>query len=457
MLVLPLPLTTYTAKLLCRVFTYPPGFSSHTASTSASGSYKGCSQDSSANSTKQPSSNTPNACSDGNAHEHSGIGNYREQKSSAHIATNASISQQTAKSHRKQSQYIKTIKRSNNLIEALSLPSLCNMNPRSLYNKIDEFHEFVQNEDIDALFMSESWERESKTLSEIINLEDYQVVSNVHQRKGQGGTPALVVNTRKYEVTNLTNTLFPIKWGVEAVWAILTPKNMSISRKVKRLACAAIYCKPGSKNKTDLLDHLSDAFNIVSTKFGKGFHFIIAGDTNELRLKLLLDLSPNFVQIVTKPTRVDKVTGKEGILDPVIMTLSKFYQTPEILAPIDSDKDKVGKPSDHKIVIVRPISAVQSQNARVTRKIEVQPITDFGLYKMKTWLISEDWNCVTEKVSANQKAKAFQELFVSKFNEYFPKKNLKISNDDQPWMSQKLKKLDRQGKEYIIKQKVTQI
>ena len=37
-------------------------------------------------------------------------------------------------------------------------------------------------------------------------------------------------------------------------------------------------------------------------------------------------------------------------------------------------------------------------------------------------------------------------MFVSKFNEYFPKKNLKISNDDQPWMSQKLKKLDRQRK-----------
>ena len=126
------------------------------------------------------------------------------------------------------------------------------------------------------------------------------------------------MNTKKFEVTNLTNILFPIKWGVEAVWAVLTPKNSSLSSKVKRIACAAIYCKPGSKNKTDLLDHLSDAYNIVSTKYGRGLHFIIAGDTNELRLKPILDLSPNFVQIVTKPTRVDSVTGKEAILDPVI-------------------------------------------------------------------------------------------------------------------------------------------
>ena len=92
-------------------------------------------------------------------------------------------------------------------------------------------------------------------------------------------------------------------------------------------------------------------------------------------------MSPNFVQIVTKPTRVDSVTGKEAILNLVILTLSQYYQTPEILAPLDSDPDKTGKPSDHKMVIVTPISTINNQNARVTRKIEVQPITDIGLHK----------------------------------------------------------------------------
>ena len=61
------------------------------------------------------------------------------------------------------------------------------MNPRSVYNKVHEFHEFVVNEDVDIVFMSESWERENKTLNELISLEGYQVVSNVHQRRGQWG------------------------------------------------------------------------------------------------------------------------------------------------------------------------------------------------------------------------------------------------------------------------------
>ena len=320
------------------------------------------------------------------------------------------------------------------------------MNPRSVYNKINEFHEFVKNESIDIVFMSESWERENKTLKEIINLENYEIVSNVHQRKGQGGRPALIINKNSFNVINVTNSLISVKWGVEAVWAILTPKNVCQSSKVKKIACCALYSKPGSKHKTDLLDHLSDAFNILNTKFGKGLHFIIAGDTNELRLKPIIDLSPSLVQIVNKPTRIDILTGKKAMLDPVIMTLTQYYQEPEILAPLDPDPDKDGKPADHNIVVCRPISTINNFSARVTRKVEVQPITDSGISKMKDWLIEEDWKNVTKAKTSNEKAETFQNILRNRFKLCFPKKQIKVSNDDQPWFSQKIQKLDRQRK-----------
>ena len=98
-------------------------------------------------------------------------------------------------------------------MEALSLPNLCNMNPRSVYNKIDEFHEFVRSEDIDIVFMSESWEREDKILKDIINLPDYEIISNVHQRRGQGGRPALIINKKKFVVRNVTNILLSVNGG----------------------------------------------------------------------------------------------------------------------------------------------------------------------------------------------------------------------------------------------------
>ena len=220
------------------------------------------------------------------------------------------------------------VKRSDKALQALNLPIIANINPRSVYNKIEEFHTFVEQEEVDITFMSESWEREEKTLKDIIKLENHDIISNVFKRKGKGGRPALIVNTKKFMVQNLTNTLINIKWGVEAVWCLLTPINATTKSKIQKIACASIYCKPNSTSKTDLQDHIAEAYNILCTKYKKGLHFIIAGDTNNLNISQIMKLSPNLSLIVNKPKRVDKVTGVEAILDPVITTLASYYQTP---------------------------------------------------------------------------------------------------------------------------------
>ena len=90
------------------------------------------------------------------------------------------------------------------MFQALNLPILANINPRSVYNKVDEFHTFVEEEEVDLVFMSESWEREELTLDEIINLEDHTIISNVHQRRGKGGRPAIIVNDKKFIGENIT-------------------------------------------------------------------------------------------------------------------------------------------------------------------------------------------------------------------------------------------------------------
>ena len=59
---------------------------------------------------------------------------------------------------------IKTVKRSNKWLQALELPVNANLNPRSVYNKVDKFHTFVEQEEVDILFMSELWERENLKL-----------------------------------------------------------------------------------------------------------------------------------------------------------------------------------------------------------------------------------------------------------------------------------------------------
>ena len=134
---------------------------------------------------------------------------------------------------------MKTVKRNNKFLQALELPVIANLNPRSVYNKVDEFHAFVKEEEVDILFMSESWEPENLQLDQIIHLDNHTVISNVYQRRGQGGRPALVVNNDKYHVQDITNTLINVKWGVEAVWCLLTPKN--VSKYSKDCLCSYLF------------------------------------------------------------------------------------------------------------------------------------------------------------------------------------------------------------------------
>ena len=51
------------------------------------------------------------------------------------------------------------VKRSNKILSPSNLPRLMILNPRSIYNKVDDFVSFEEGEKIDIVCMSESHER----------------------------------------------------------------------------------------------------------------------------------------------------------------------------------------------------------------------------------------------------------------------------------------------------------
>ena len=100
----------------------------------------------------------------------------------------------------------------------MNLPEVLNINPRRAMNKI-ELTTFIKEKNIDCEFISESFDRENKWLDENFDLENFTVISNIYQRTEQGGRPALIVNSKKFNVQNLTNSLVNIQWGVDATSA----------------------------------------------------------------------------------------------------------------------------------------------------------------------------------------------------------------------------------------------
>ena len=59
------------------------------------------------------------------------------------------------------------------------------------------------------------------------------------------------------------------------------------------------------------------------------------------------------------------------------------------------------------------------------------------------WIAEKNWKVVYESKTVDEKVERFQQILVDKYLSIFPVKELKVSGDDKPWFSTKLKTLDR--------------
>ena len=331
------------------------------------------------------------------------------------------------------------IKRSNKVVQALNLQKLMNLNPRSAMNKVEELKTFIEEEEIDCAFISESHDREDKKLEDHFELEDFTVISNIYQRNEKGGRPAIIVNNKKYNIQNHTNSEIEIPWGVEVTWALLTPKEVSNDSIIQNIVLGSIYSKPKSKKKSVLLDHIAETYNFLNTKYTKGLYWLLAGDTNDLKLDAILNLSPNLKSMVKQPTRLKP----DRILDNIITDLAKWYQSPICLAPLDANPGTGGKPSDLLTVVMKPVSVLNNKAARSTREIEVRPLKQSGIDLFGHWLANQKWDEVFEANTVDKKSEIFQNMLLTKCDEFLPMKTRKISSDDQPFCNEKMKRLKK--------------
>ena len=92
-----------------------------------------------------------------------------------------------------------------------------NLNPRSIYNKVDDFKLLVEQYEVDVVCISESWERDNLPLEKLIEIENFKVISTVKRRDFREGNPALLINTEKYNVKELCPEIITVPVGVEAI------------------------------------------------------------------------------------------------------------------------------------------------------------------------------------------------------------------------------------------------
>ena len=95
------------------------------------------------------------------------------------------------------------------------------------------------------------------------------------------------------------------------------------------------------------------------------------------------------------------------------------------------------------IPIMRPLNLVNNKPARSHREVKVRPLPASKLTMIRLALQEKDWSNVLNARTANEKADTFHNEIMSILDTIAPQKTRKISNNDQPWYTEQLKKIDR--------------
>ena len=336
----------------------------------------------------------------------------------------------------------KTLRRDNRGELALHLPNLAVYNHRSIWKKLNNFCLEFAELNLGFAFHSEVWEKkESKKhqykIEEMFQMKGITYISTPRPNR-RGGGSAITCDDRNYYIKEIK---VPNPNNLEVTFATARPKSTQ-SPQFTIILCA-VYSPPRSRKKSKLIDFISNTYNYLkSSKYPSAF-FALGGDINDLKIDLLLNISPSFRQIVTQPTRGNK------ILSVIVTDLWEYYQCPEILPPLKPDIEGCGKPSDHSAPYARVYLDRCTPKVKNYEVKSIQPFPESGILEFGQWIQTESFNCVSSADSSTEKVDAFEHLMTDKINTIFPSKNIRIYNDDKEFMNDKLRKLRRQkSREY---------
>ena len=228
-----------------------------------------------------------------------------------------------------------------------------------------------------------------------------------------------------------------IPHGCEIVWGLITLKNATVQSLVRKIVVASIYVKPLSRKGKVLHDHIAETYHMLCAKYGDPLDFILAGDVNTWKVEPVLLLNNNFRQLVTQPTR----HNPDAVLDVVLTTLGKYYQTPVIEDPLETDDGNAA--SDHMLVKVLPLNNFQNRIIKEKKTIQFRSYTEKCFKNMESKLKEVDWGFLANDGTANDNFQSFQDFLFNLFDECFPLKTRTVTNDSEPWYSENLSVLKR--------------
>ena len=128
----------------------------------------------------------------------------------------------------------------------------------------------------------------------------------------------------------------------------------------------------------------------------------------------------------------------------MLTNMSHLFALPFIAPAVQVDFPGKGVPSDHDMAVSVPLARAGA--GAVTREYTVRtsrPMPDSAIRQFGQWITGEDWAEVKSFASTSQQGLVLKKILQDQIDQTFPKKQVKISNTDKPWITSEIKKLDR--------------
>ena len=332
--------------------------------------------------------------------------------------------------------FLKTLRRDNKAVQGLSLPVLSNYNMRSIWAKLDSYAEDFIERTVGLSFLTEIWQKSTNIkhqnkLEEMFEMKGILYISTPRPGLRRGGGVALAADPSKFTLSKVN---VPNPHQLEVSWGLLKPRQ--VTGPISKIICCAFYSPPNSKKKTKLIEHMSSVLQDLLLDH-PGAAVIISGDRNDLSIERLLSVDPNLRQIVKHFTHGTK------ILDVILTNIGMFYNEPIIVDPVPVDNPANGVPSDHRGVIVNPIVDASHPPHRSKSTKIFRPMPDSLINKFGEEMCNMSWDSLSSELSSTQMTDIFQSSMSIMIDNHFPLKSITITESDQPWITQELKRLKR--------------
>ena len=270
-------------------------------------------------------------------------------------------------------------------------------NSRSLKMKMDSLRTMIRQIGPDFMNICETFEATRFNLENSLKMEHYKVISYRRPPPRVGGGAAIFYTEKNFFVENAEISVVE---GVEACWAIFTPKTKEIP-SVKRICIGSIYIAPRSKYKQETIDHVIDVMFQMKAKYGNQVNFMISGDFNKFPFEEIMLANGAMKQVISVATR------KSAILEVILTDLATFYHPPSSLPTLEVDQGKPGSESDHNIVVFAPRSNVYFHKDREYTTIKHRPLPASKIREFGQKFVAHTWSEVLECQDGNLKASNF--------------------------------------------------